>query len=129
MAHYASSCWYLEMYWSYSWTECAGLAECSAFDFAHHLENSGNELTAREVLLEPRDVERLIFALNKGEPGRAVRKNEQVIMKEMDDMDENVVSVLRTKMEKDGKSEMAGIDIFKEHVTFKNENRRVIGFK
>lgn len=127
MAHYASDCWDLEINCSYGWTECAGLADRSAYDLANHSEKSGNELTAREVFPEPRDVESLVCIPNKGLLGRAFRKNAQVIMKEMNEMDEGAVSELQTKIDKDGKAEVAGFDISKDHVTFKKEKTRVTG--
>lgn len=127
MAHYASDCWDLEINCSYGWTECAGLADRSAYDLANHSEKSGNQLTAREVFSEPRDVERLVCLPNKGLLGRAFRANAQVIMKEIDEMDEEAISALRTKIETDGTAEVAGFTISKDHLTFKIEKKRETG--
>lgn len=57
-------------------------------------------MTTREVLLEPRNVESLDCAPNKGVLGRALRKDAQIIKKRMDYMNEKVGSELQTKIEK-----------------------------
>lgn len=127
MAHYASDCWDLEINCSYGWTECAGLADRSAYDLANHSEKSGNELTAREVFSEPKEVESLVCVPNKGLLGRTYRKDAQTILKAIDGMDENAIEDLRSSMEASGTAKIAGFAISKYQVTFRIEKKRVTG--
>lgn len=127
MAHYASDCWDLEINCSYGWTECAGLADRSAYDLANHSEKSGEELSAREVYPEPREFECLVCIPNKGLLGRAFKKNSQIITKEIDGMDEKAISELKSKVDADGSVKVAGFDVPKDHLSFKVEKKRVTG--
>lgn len=127
MAHYASDCWDLEINCSHGWTECAGMADRSAFDLGNHSDKSGSELTAREVYAEPRHVENLVCSPNKSVLGRAFKKNAQVIMKEISEMDEKAVIAMKQKLEADGKVEVCGFEVTGDHVSFKNEKRTESG--
>lgn len=123
MAHYASDCWDLEVNCSYGWTECAGLADRSAFDLCNHSEKSGQELTARELYAEARHVEEVVAVANKGLLGRAFKKDAQTIIKRLAEMDEEGVKGLQNKMESEGKADVGGFEVSKEQVGFKKEKR------
>lgn len=127
MAHYAADCWDLEINCSYGWTECAGLADRSAYDLGNHSDKSGNELTAREVYSEPRNVENLVCVPNKGLLGRAFKKNAQLIMRELAGMEESSVKELKQSMDRDGKCMVGEFEVKAEHVSFKTESRKETG--
>lgn len=129
MAHYAADCWDLEVNCSYGWVECAGLADRSAYDLGNHSDKSGNELMAREIYAQPRDVEKTICMANKGLLGRAFKKDAQKIMKEIENLDEDDVKELKEKMEKDGNAVIGGHEVLMSQVEFKYEKKRETGRK
>lgn len=81
-------------------------------------------MPSREVLSKSRNVVHLARAPNKTVLDVVVSKNTQVITREMDDMHERVVSELKRKMKKDDNVQVAGLNQFKDHKTFNNENTR-----
>lgn len=125
MEHFSSDCWNLNMNCLCSWTKCSGLANRTTYNFTNHSEKSENELPALDVLSKSKHKER--FVLNKRVLARAVRKNTQVIMMELDDIAEKAISKLRTKMGKDCKAEVASFKIFKDPAMLTNESIRVKG--
>lgn len=127
MAHYASDCWDLEINCSYGWIECAGHADRSAFDLGNHSEKSGSELTAREVFAEPREMESLVCVPNKGLLGRTFKKNAQVIMRAMTELEEAGVADMKAKIESEGSCNVAGFDVTSDQVSFKLEKKRLTG--
>lgn len=127
MAHYAADCWDLEINCSYDWVECAGLADRSAFDLGNHSEKSGIELTAREVYAEPKRIEKLVCEPNKGLLGRALKKNAQVVMKALAELDEDGVKGLKAEMDGAGKANVNGFEISAEQVKFKTKKETVTG--
>lgn len=127
MAHYASDCWDLEVNCSHGWVECAGLADRSAFDLGNHSEKSGNELSAREVYSEPREVETLTCTPNKGVLGRAFRKEAQTIMKAIAEKSEAEIAEMKQCLETNGKVEIKGFEVTGDQVGFKTEKKKVTG--
>merc|ERR1712113_1312432 len=63
MAHYAADCWDAEIFCSYGWLECVGIADRSAFDLNAHAGAAKCDLTFKEVLDTP--IEREVLALTK----------------------------------------------------------------
>lgn len=55
MAHYACDCWDTELFSSYGWIECVGLADRSAYDLTAHTTGSGVKLMASRMLPEPEE--------------------------------------------------------------------------
>lgn len=129
MAHYASDCWDLEIksLASNKWVECAGLADRSAYDLRTHSEKSGNELNAREIYAQARQIEELVCVANKGVIGRSFKRDGQVIMAELTEMNENSVRELQKSIEQDDKAIVGGFEISSEHVSFRNETRSETG--
>lgn len=80
----------------------------SAYSFVNHLEKSSYELTTREMLSKPINVQLLARAPNKEIIGRSVRRNAQATVKNLSDTDKKTVSELQTKMEKVCKDEVTG---------------------
>lgn len=127
MAHYAADCWDLEIKCSYGWVECAGLADRSAYDLGVHSDKSGNELSAREVYTEAQHINALVCTPNKGLLGRAFKKNAQVIMKELAEMNEDEVAAVKSQVEADGKVHVAGFEVTSDQVSFTMEKKTVTG--
>ena len=61
MAHYATDCWDLEMFGSYGWIECVGIAHRGCYDLeAHELATNSNELRAWREFSKPIEVEKMV---------------------------------------------------------------------
>merc|ERR1712113_1050885 len=71
MAHYAADCWDAEIFTSYGWLECVGIADRSAFDLNAHSKAAKCDLQYKEVLEKP--VEKEVLAITKAS-GIAVMK-------------------------------------------------------
>ena len=56
MAHYAEDCWDAEIFGSYGWIECVGIAHRGCYDLACHEHATGKTLRARREFSEPRIV-------------------------------------------------------------------------
>ncbi|KAF0852831.1 Glycine--tRNA ligase 1 [Andalucia godoyi] len=74
MAHYANDCWDAEIWTSYGWVECVGIADRSCFDLGRHSEKSGSELVAYERFDEPKDIEVTVFKFDRQGLGMALKK-------------------------------------------------------
>jgi glycyl-tRNA synthetase len=57
MAHYAQDCWDAEIYGSYGWIECVGIAHRGCYDLSAHEEATGQRLRAWRTFPEPKIVE------------------------------------------------------------------------
>lgn len=74
MAHYACDCWDTELFSSYGWVECVGLADRSAYDLTAHTSGSGVKLMASRVLPKPEERECLTFKVNRAVVGKTFKK-------------------------------------------------------
>eukprot|EP00435_Cladocopium_sp_Y103_P011787 s2550_g3.t1 len=54
MAHYACDCWDAEIFGSYGWLECVGIADRSAFDLTAHANAAKCDLQYKETSYETR---------------------------------------------------------------------------
>lgn len=70
MAHYACDCWDTELFSSYDWIECVGLADRSAYDLTAHMTGSGIKLMGSKSLEKPEEREILTFKSNKAVIGK-----------------------------------------------------------
>ncbi|EPR79321.1 glycyl-tRNA synthetase [Spraguea lophii 42_110] len=73
MAHYACDCWDVEVFTSYGWIECAGIADRSTYDVKKHIEHSKNDLYAREQLKEPIEIEEFVPVIEKNILGKKLK--------------------------------------------------------
>ena len=56
MAHYATDCWDAEIYGSYGWVECVGIAHRGCYDLQAHEKYTGKSLRARREFSTPKEV-------------------------------------------------------------------------
>merc|ERR1719162_1100623 len=63
MAHYASDCWDAEIFTSYGWLECVGLADRSCFDLNAHAEATKSDLQYKMQLETP--IEQEVLSITK----------------------------------------------------------------
>jgi len=71
MAHYACDCWDAEIFSSYGWLECVGIADRACFDLNAHAQATKTDLSYKEMLDKP--IEREVVAVTKA-AGIAVMK-------------------------------------------------------
>jgi glycyl-tRNA synthetase len=53
MAHYAADCWDAEIFTSYGWLECVGIADRSCFDLNAHAQATKSDLQYKQQLEKP----------------------------------------------------------------------------
>ena len=53
MAHYASDCWDAEIYTSYGWVECVGIADRACYDLRKHSNMTKTKMFAKEIFNPP----------------------------------------------------------------------------
>jgi glycyl-tRNA synthetase len=63
MAHYARDCWDAEIYTSYGWLECVGIADRAAFDLNAHSKAARCDLQFKESLEKP--IEQEVLSITK----------------------------------------------------------------
>jgi glycyl-tRNA synthetase len=73
MAHYASDCWDVELFGSYGWIECVGIAHRGCYDLEAHEKASGKTLRARREYAEPKIIEIDGWTIDGGIAGPAFR--------------------------------------------------------
>ena len=78
MAHYASDCWDAEIYTSYGWVECVGIADRACFDLQQHAKATNTLMTANEVFKKPIQVEMGEPQFNKRLMGKTFKKAAKV---------------------------------------------------
>jgi len=98
MAHYAADCWDAEIFNSYGWTECVGIADRSAFDLTAHSNATKIPLTAFVEFKDgARTVEVHTPKIDKGKIGKALGKKAQVLIQYITSLDSDAC----TKLEND----------------------------
>ena len=89
MAHYASDCWDLEMFGSYGWIECVGIAHRGCYDLqAHELATNSNELRAWREFPEPIEVEKTVAAPISSIVGPKFREYASIVSEALMSLDE-----------------------------------------
>ena len=58
MAHYAQDCWDAEIFGSYGWIECVGIAHRGCFDLEAHEKATGQRMRAWRLFKEPKIIEK-----------------------------------------------------------------------
>ncbi|XP_046395890.1 glycine--tRNA ligase [Ischnura elegans] len=102
MAHYACDCWDAECLTSYGWVECVGCADRSAYDLTQHSKATGVRLAAEKKLEQPRVVDVVEPAPNKGVLGKAFRKEAKVVIEALERMEPEKVEELEKIMAEKG---------------------------
>lgn len=102
MAHYACDCWDAECLTSYGWIECVGCADRSAYDLTQHTQATGVRLAAEKKLAEPKVVDVVEAAPNKGPLGKTFKKDAKVITDTLTNLQVSDVEELERKLNSDG---------------------------
>lgn len=80
MAHYAKDCWDAEIYTSYGWIECVGIADRSCYDLKCHEGASKVDLRCKKTLSHPKEVEEWVLKLDKKVWGAKLRDRFSTLM-------------------------------------------------
>lgn len=108
MAHYASDCWDCEIWTSYKWVECVGIADRSAFDLSQHSKATNVDLRASRVLKEPRVEQRLEAVLNRKLLGPLFKTELANVLEAVANLTEEEKIVCMAQLDQDGFCEIAG---------------------
>ena len=73
MAHYAQDCWDAEIYGSYGWIECVGIAHRGCYDLTAHEEATGQRLRAWRTFPEPKVIDIDGWTIDGAKAGPAFR--------------------------------------------------------
>lgn len=130
MAHYANDCWDAEVETSYGWIEVAGHSDRSAFDLERHQAKTKVELTAGRPLKNPIQVTSTIVSLEKKVLGKEFKKDQSIVVKYFDDLDNEAKAKLAEQFKADGslKIEAEGKEftLTSAHVSFSEQTKTVI---
>ncbi|XP_072027230.1 glycine--tRNA ligase-like [Amphiura filiformis] len=102
MAHYACDCWDAECKTSYGWVECVGCADRSCYDLSQHAAATKTALTAEKPLPEPKTVDLVEVAPQKGVVGKAFKKEAKVLMEHLAKMSNEEAEALDKTMQEKG---------------------------
>ncbi|RZB39530.1 glycine--tRNA ligase [Asbolus verrucosus] len=102
MAHYAQDCWDAECLTSYGWIECVGCADRSAFDLTQHTQATGVRLAAEKKLSEPKTVDVIEAAPNKGVLGKTFKKDAKLITDSLAKLREKDLEEFERSLEANG---------------------------
>jgi glycyl-tRNA synthetase len=106
MAHYAQDCWDAECLTSYGWIECVGCADRSAFDLTQHTQATSVRLAAEKKLTEPKIVDVVEAAPNKGVLGKTFKKDAKIITETLSQLKHSDVELLEKNLENNGTYEL-----------------------
>ena len=104
MAHYACDCWDAEIQNSYGWIECVGCADRSAYDLTRHTERTNQKLVAREMLKEPKTVERTVLTIDKKKFGPMLKAKAKPAEQYLTSLNDSQLDALNATLQSAGKA-------------------------
>ncbi|XP_033223884.1 glycine--tRNA ligase [Belonocnema kinseyi] len=130
MAHYACDCWDAECLTSYGWIECVGCADRSAYDLTQHSKASGVKLVAEKKLLEPKLVNVVEAAPNRGLIGKTFKKDAKEILAALAALTEVDIDSMEAKFKSKGSFDLklpdgSACELKEEMVTVKRYQKTV----
>ncbi|WUR04312.1 glycine-tRNA ligase (GARS1) [Vairimorpha necatrix] len=91
MAHYAKDCWDCEIFSSYGWIECVGIADRSAYDLTCHSKATGIDLSFSEKIVPPINKKEWKVNLVKKDWIKIFKKDYEVFNNEISSLDEEFI--------------------------------------
>ena len=82
--------------------ECVGCADRSAYDLTKHSEKTKERLVAREILTEPRIVEKTVVIINKKLFGPTFKKDAKIVETYLTGLSDAQSMELDAKLQKEG---------------------------
>jgi len=130
MAHYAADCWDAEIYTSYGWLECVGIADRAAFDLNAHQQATRCDLQYRETLETP--VTKEVLSITKASGiavMKAFKKDGKMVKEWIEALSQEDLCKLESDIEKgaksieiDGKSFELNADLVKFQKTMEKQS-------
>jgi len=99
MAHYAMDCWDAEIFGSYGWVECVGIAHRGCYDLEAHEKATGKTLRARREFNEPKTVEIDEWTIDGSVAGPAFRALAGEVKKAVELLPSNTSFPMDVKLE------------------------------
>ena len=126
MAHYASDCWDMELYCSFGWVECVGLADRSAYDLNAHMKGSGEKLMASRVFDKPVAKEFVSYDLNRAVMGKTLKDASKAVSQRLEEMTTEELKQLKETVEAHGVAKVGNAEITAQMIgNFKVETKMV----
>ncbi|XP_030761384.1 glycine--tRNA ligase [Sitophilus oryzae] len=129
MAHYACDCWDAECLTSYGWIECVGCADRSAYDLTQHTRATGVRLAAEKKLDQPKVIDVVEAAPNKGTLGKTFKKDAKAVTDALASLSLNDIEDLEKKLASDGNYQLSAGDqsfsLTNDHVAVKKYQKTV----
>ena len=122
MAHYAQDCWDAEIFGSYGWIECVGIAHRGCYDLESHEQYTGKQLRARRNFDEPKIVFVDGWTINPSTAGPAFRQHAGFVKSEVEKLP--VESTFPIEIQT---TEGELLTILSEHVKRDQRQNRVTG--
>jgi len=104
MAHYASDCWDAEIFLSYGWVECVGIADRSCFDLTMHAKAAKVDMRAEQRFKEKQFIDVVTKSYNKKLLGKTFKRNQKAVKESIEEMDVEESKALEAKLAADGKA-------------------------
>jgi len=126
MAHYAKDCWDAEIFTSYGWLECVGIADRSCFDLNAHAAATRIDLQYKEQLEKPIETEVLAITKQCGiTVMKAFKKDGKMVKEWIEALPQDELSALDKETSEKGSKEVEvdgrKFTILKEHLTFEKK--------
>lgn len=130
MAHYACDCWDAECLTSYGWIECVGCADRSAYDLTQHTKSSGVKLVADKKLMEPKQINVVEAAPNRGLIGKTFKKDAKEILSSLAALKECDIDSMEADFKAKGSFDLqladgASCELKEEMVTVKRYQKMI----
>merc|ERR1719162_2263602 len=126
MAHYASDCWDAEIFTSYGWLECVGLADRSCFDLNAHAEATKSDLQYKMQLETP--IEQEVLSITKASGivvMKAFKKDGKAVKEYLDTLPQEQMCALEKEVTANGSKEVQVGDksftLEKDQLTFERK--------
>ena len=121
MAHYAQDCWDAEIFGSYGWIECVGIAHRGCFDLSAHEAATGQKLRAWRKFSEPKLIETDGWTIDGAKAGPAFRAIAGKVKEYVENLSSNAIFPMTVEI--DGQQ----IEILPEHVKRVQKSENVVG--
>ena len=121
MAHYAQDCWDAEIFGSYGWIECVGIAHRGCFDLEAHEKATGQRMRAWRLFKEPKIIEKDGWTIDGAKAGPAFRQLAGKVKQFVENLDADCNFPMTVEI--DG----SDVEISDEHVKRVNTKETVSG--
>lgn len=107
MAHYAKDCWDAEIFTSYGWLECVGIADRSCFDLNAHAGATKQDLAYKQKLETPIETEVLVLEKKSGiTVMKAFKKDGKMVKEWIEALPQPELTSLAAEVEANGSKEV-----------------------